>query len=205
MRFVVNLLPLLSQATSLRRVVTVFAGSKEGKIFTDDFSAKNLAFTSVRGHVTSMITLGFEAIAKTAPDVSFIHDYPGFVETGMSRELKGPVAAIMKVIFKPVMAILKIPIDEVGERQTFFATSARFPPTTGDPKADGLALGKGVETAVSTDGKVGGGVYSIDYEAEGTDPKVQEVLAQLREDGTAEKTWKHTQAEFVRITGSLAI
>jgi NAD(P)-dependent dehydrogenase (short-subunit alcohol dehydrogenase family) len=205
MRFVVNLLPLLSQATSLRRVVTVLAGSKEGKIFTDDFQAKNLGFPSVRGHVTSMITLGFEAIAKQAPEVSFIHDYPGFVKTGMSRELTGLIPAIMKVAFSPIMAILKIPIDEVGERQTFFATSARFSPAAGEPNADGLALGDGVETAVSTDGKVGGGVYSIDYEAEGTDPKVQEILAQIRKDGTAEMAWKHTQDEFVRITGSLTI
>jgi hypothetical protein len=42
-------------------------------------------------------------------------------------------------------------------------------------------------------------VYSIDYEVTGTLPRVQELLAQLREDGTAEKAWKHTQDEFVRI------
>jgi len=203
MRSVVNLLPLLSQAISLRRVVSVFAGSKEGKIFTNDLPAKNLGLTSVRGHVVSMMTLAFEAIAKQAPGVSFIHDYPGFVETGLSRELKGPTVAIMKVVFKPLMAILKIPIDEVGERHTFFATSARFP--ANEPKADGLTLDKSVETAVSTEGKVGGGVYSIDYEAEGTSPKVQVVLTQLRENGTAERAWKHTQDEFVRITGSPAI
>lgn len=206
MRFVVNLLPLLSQATSLRRVVTVLAGSKEGKIFTDDFPAKNLSFPpSVRGHVTSMVTLAFEAIAKQAPEVAFIHDYPGFVETGLSRELQGPTAAIMKLVFKPIMAMLKIPIDEVGERHTFFATSARFPPAAGEPQTSGVALDEGVETAVSSDGEVGGGVYSIDYEGEGTDPKVQEVLAQLRKDGTAEKAWEHTQDEFVRITGSPAV
>jgi NAD(P)-dependent dehydrogenase (short-subunit alcohol dehydrogenase family) len=203
-RFIVNLLPLLSQATSLRRVVTILAGSKEGKIFTDDFQARNHGFPSVRGHVTSMITLGLDAIAKQAPNVSFIHDYPGFVKTGMSRELTGLVPAIMKVVFSPIMAILKIPNDEVGERQTFFATCARFLPAAGEPKADGLNLGEGVETAVSTDGIVGG-VYSIDYEAEGTDLKVQEILAQLRKDGTAEKAWKHTQDEFLRITGSLAL
>jgi hypothetical protein len=110
MRFVVNLLPLLSQATSLRRVVAVLAGSKEGKIFTDDFQAKNLSFPAVLGHVTSMITLGLEAIAKQASEVSFIHNYPGFVKTGMSRKLTGLIPAIMKVAFSPVMAILKIPI-----------------------------------------------------------------------------------------------
>lgn len=103
------------------------------------------------------------------------------------------------------MAVLKVPIDEVGERQAFFATSARFPPTATEPAAEGLTLGMDVETAVSTDGKVGGGVYSIDYEAEGTDPRVQEVLVQLRKDGTAEKGWKHTQGEFVGITGGLVI
>jgi hypothetical protein len=99
MRCTVNLLPLLRRATDLRRVVTVFAGSKEGQIVTDDFPAHNLGITSIRGHVTSMMSLGFEAIVKQAPDVSFIHDYPGFVETGLSREIKGPAAAIIRVVF----------------------------------------------------------------------------------------------------------
>jgi hypothetical protein len=36
-RFIINLLPLLQQATSLRRVVTVFAGGKEGQIYPNDF------------------------------------------------------------------------------------------------------------------------------------------------------------------------
>jgi hypothetical protein len=204
MRLTVNLLPLLAKATSLRRVVTVLAGGKEGKIFSD-FQWEKVPMLSMRGHITSMITLGLEAIAKQAPNVSFIHDYPGFVETGLSRELKGIGPVIMKVIFKPVMAILKIPIDETGERHTYFATSARFPPGTGDPKAEGVPLSRGVKRATGTDGKVGGGVYSIDYEAEGTYPQVQEILAGLREDGTADKAWSHTEEEFIRITGSLAI
>jgi hypothetical protein len=83
--------------------------------FNDNFQAKNLGFPFVRGHVTFTITLRFEAIAKQAPEVSFIHDYPGFVKTGMSRELTGLIPALMKVAFSPIMAILKIPIDEVGE------------------------------------------------------------------------------------------
>ncbi|KAH8901538.1 NAD(P)-binding protein [Thozetella sp. PMI_491] len=205
MRFIANLLPLVRQANTLRRVVTVFAGSKEGKIYPDDLPAEKLSPLSVRGHVVSMMTLGLEALAKEAPEVSFIHDYPGFVETGMSRELKGPTAAIMRVIFKPVVMFLKLPIDEVGERHTFFATSARFPPSSRESEADGLKMEDGIETAVGTDGKVGGGVYSIDYEAEGTDPKVQEVLEGLRKSGVAEKAWKHTQDEFIRITGSTSI
>ena len=69
----------------------------------------------------------------------------------------------------------------------------------------GIALSDGVETAVSIDAKIGGGVYSIDYEVIRTLPRVQELLSQLREDGTADKARKHTQDEAVRITGSAAI
>lgn len=199
-RFIVNLLPQLRQAPFLRRVVTVAAGGKEGKVFTDDLQANKLGGFTFRGHATSMITLSFEAIAKDAPEVSYIHVYPGFVKTGLSRELTGIGPAIAKIVFKPVMALLHIPIDETGERQVYFATSARFPPRSGD--ASGISLGAGIDNAVGADSKPGGGVYSIDYEAEGTSERVQVHLKNLTEDGTAEKIWKHTQEEFTRITGS---
>ncbi|ROV94978.1 hypothetical protein VMCG_08366 [Cytospora schulzeri] len=193
MRFIVNLLPQLKKAQSLRRVIT----------------ANNIGILSFRPHATSMVTLKLLAIAKQAPNVSFIHDYPGFVNTGMSRELTGIVPAITKVLFAPVMAIIKIPIDETGERQLYFATSARFPPrnhgTATAESGDMIALGQVVSTAVGADGTPGGGVYSIDYEAEGTSERVQRVLEGLKKDGTAEKVWKHIEDEFVRITGSTAI
>lgn len=158
---------------------------------------KLLGVISGRGHITSMLTLGLEAIAEQAPNVSFILNYPGFVETGMSREIQTPLANIMKVVFKPVMAILKINIDEVGERHTFFCTSSRFPSIGGEPRVDGLTLGEDVGFAVSTAGEYGGNVYSIDYEAEGTSVRVQGILARHREDGTAEKVWEDAKGQFV--------
>lgn len=211
-RFIVNLLPQLKQAQSLRRVITVAAGSKEGAVVTTDWQANSMGVLSFRPHATSIITLTLLAIARQAPSVSFVHDYPGFVNTGMSRELTGIVPAISKVVFAPVMAMLKIPIDEVGERHLYFATSARFPPRnpgtatgTSEGSAEMITLGKGVRTAVGADGTPGGGVYSVDYEAEGTSESVQGVLEGLKKDGTAEKVWKHVKEEFVRITGSTAI
>ncbi|KAI1772916.1 hypothetical protein F4818DRAFT_443798 [Hypoxylon cercidicola] len=104
-RFIVNLLPQLQQASFLPRVVTVAAGGKEGKVFLDDLQATKLSVFTFRGHATSMIILSLEAIAEQAPEVSFVHVYPGFVKT--------------------------------GERQTYFGTSARFPPRSGD--ADGTS------------------------------------------------------------------
>ncbi|KAI0810322.1 hypothetical protein GGR55DRAFT_646162 [Xylaria sp. FL0064] len=205
-RFIINLLPQLRQASGLRRVITVLAGGKEGKIFTDDFQGNNLSVLSVRGHATSMITLALHNLAKQAPEISFIHVYPGFVKTEISRELKGIGPAILNFLFKPILAFLYIPIEQTGERQTYFATSARFPPVDDKRRdANGVALGEDVETAVGVDGKVGGGVYSIDYEAEGTSQRAQELIRGYVEDNTADMVWKHTEEEYMRVTGTLSL
>ncbi|CAG8977267.1 hypothetical protein HYALB_00009365 [Hymenoscyphus albidus] len=142
---IANLLPLISHAPALRRVTTVFAGRKEGKSHTDEVQAKNLSIPTARGHVVSMMALGLENLAKSASTVSFIQDYPGFVKTGLSRELNAPMRVVIKVMIWPSM--------------TFCG---------GGGDNSGLALKGGMETGVGTDGTVGGGVYSIDYEGEGT-------------------------------------
>ncbi|KAI0409687.1 hypothetical protein F4802DRAFT_545093 [Xylaria palmicola] len=190
----------------LRRVVTVAAGGKEGKIFTDDFGANNLGTLSFRGHMTSLITLALQRLAaeEQAPEVSFVHDYPGFVKTGLSRELKGIGPAVAKAVFAPLMALLHIPIEETGERHTYFATSARFPPRRKDG-ADGVALGHDADIAIGVDGLKGGGAYSIDYEAEGTSQKVQDLMKTYMSNGTADKAWAHTDEEYMRITGSVSL
>ncbi|KAJ4286909.1 hypothetical protein N0V88_007854 [Collariella sp. IMI 366227] len=68
-RLIANLLPLLQKATSLRRVVTVFGGTKEGPITTDDLPGRGLAALPLRGHTASMMTLALESLALEAPDV----------------------------------------------------------------------------------------------------------------------------------------
>lgn len=42
-RFIVNLLPQLKKAQSLRRVVTVGAGGKEGPVIPSDWQANDMA------------------------------------------------------------------------------------------------------------------------------------------------------------------
>jgi hypothetical protein len=84
-RFIVNLLPLLQNATALRRVVSVFAACKEGPVDTIDFQGRKVPMLSQRGHTSSLVTLSLEALAKKAPDVSFIHDFPGPVKSGIGR------------------------------------------------------------------------------------------------------------------------
>lgn len=58
-----------------------------------------------------------------------------------------------------------------------------------------------VAVARGTNGQTGSGVYSVDLAGESSGPKVEKLLAGLREEGVAEKFWKHTEEEFMRITG----
>ena len=210
LRFVVNLVPLLQKATDLRRVVSVMAGTKEGPIDMDDLAGRttNLFTPSGRGHFCSMMTLSLEAIAKTAPGVSFVHDYPGFVKTNLGNDVKGLGFAIIKAIWGAVSLViapfLATPFDEAGERQLFFATSARFPGGGGGGAA-GVPLPEGVSVATGTDGKRASGVYSITNHAETAPPKVDQLLAKMRKDGTAQKVWAQVEKEFVKATGVASV
>ncbi|KAH6658940.1 hydrogenase/reductase-like protein [Truncatella angustata] len=203
-RFIAGLLPLLKQATGLRRVVNVFAGGKEGPISTSDFQAYKLGPSEGRGHLSSMLTLSLEALARDSSNVSFVHDYPGFVKSNLGRGTKGVGMAVAKALFKVVGLFLNIPNEEVGERHTFFCTSARFPPSQGVEDAAGVTL-SGIQATVGTDGNLGSGVYSIDYEGEPARQGALQSLAGLRQDGTSEKLWKHVQDEFTRVAGPQSI
>ncbi|KAJ5136498.1 hypothetical protein N7448_005052 [Penicillium atrosanguineum] len=196
-RFTINLLPLLRQATGLRRVVTVLAGGHDGPVYPDDFQAQRMSIFSLRGQVASMTDLILEGIAEQAPEVSFVHDYPGTVKTGIGRDANTLLVRIVSWIVPVIGMFLYIPIKESGERHLFFATSDKYPPRTGD--LAGVPSG-GVSVADGIDGKSGSGVYSIHWDGESV-AKVVELLRGMREKGMAQQVWDHTQGEFKRIFG----
>ncbi|KAL8393666.1 hypothetical protein RB595_003414 [Gaeumannomyces hyphopodioides] len=205
MRFVANLLPQIRAASHLRRVVTAFAGTKEGAVDVNDLFGRKVSLVKARGHVTSMMTLTLEQLARSAPEVSFVHDYPGPVRSNIARDF----GAGMRLLTAVGMAFLTpflVPTDESGERHVFLSTSAAFPahgPADGSaPGADGVAIAAGQAVAGGTDGEVGSGVYTVDERCESGSPAVRRTLARLREDGTAEAVWAHTVGEFERITGT---
>ncbi len=203
-RFIINLLPLLRQAPHLRRVVTVLAAGHEGPIHTNDFQSRNIPFRSVRGHNVSMTDMMLEHLARGAPEVSFVHDYPGPVKSGFGRETNGVLMRIAITLFKLVGPLIYIPTKETGERHLLFATSARYPPRAGaeTDRADGVPLPSGVLVARGTDGEEGSGVYAVNWDGESAGPKSLQVLATLRNQNMAENVWEHTVAEFKRVTGS---
>lgn len=152
-----------------------------------------------------MVTLSLETLAKSAPEVSFIHEFPGIVKTGIGRDATTFLVLIIKAIFTIVGPWLYIPNDESGERHLFLATSARYPSRTRADEASGVPLVEGVAVARGTTGEMESGVYSLDWDCESSGPKVEKILAKLREDGLVEKVWEHTEEEFKRITGTFAI
>ncbi|KAI3341794.1 NAD(P)-binding protein [Ustulina deusta] len=188
-RFIANLLPLIRHAPSLRRVVTVGGGGHEDVLDQTDFPALTIPEDKLRGHLTSLVTLGLEAVARTAPDVSFVHDYPGTVRTKLLNYLPEDVLKTLKFV----------PIDESGERHLFLATSARFPPANGVDV--GVPLGGSVEVAVGASGAVGSGIYSVGPDCESASHAVLELLNDMRRRGLVQEVSQHTEGEFRRITG----
>jgi hypothetical protein len=187
LRFITQLLPLLRNAPTLRRIVTVGGGGKEGPLDVTDFPALRVPLPQLRGHLTTLITFGLETVAKTAADVSLIHDYPGSVNTGLYRNMDAP----------PFDISLSVPIEESGERHLYLATSARYPSREGADKA--VRVAAGVPIAAGTTGEIGTGVYSVGEDCESASSEVVELLAVLRGKGTVEEIWRHTQGEFQRI------
>jgi hypothetical protein len=188
-RFITNLLPLLQNAPALRRVVTVGGGGCEGPIDPEDFPALRVPLPEIRGHLTTVITLGLEAVEASNPEVSFVHDYPGTVRTPLLNYFSE----------EQLKTFVFVPIDECGERHLYLATSAQFPPAAGESNA--VPLGAGAGPALGTTGRTGSGVYSVGSDCESASQEVLDLLAGLREKGLVRDVWAHTQAEFKRITG----
>ncbi|KAG8157775.1 hypothetical protein KVR01_012437 [Diaporthe batatas] len=210
MRMAKNLLPNLQRATGLRRVVSSFTGAKEGKVYENDWQGNEgkLPFTAARGHGATMMTLGLAALAREAPTVSFVHAFPGTVKTNIIRSDDGAILRIVDFVSKTLFFMTGYtPIVEVGERHTFYCTSARFPPKKGaeDLGSAGVGLPAGVNVANGVDGSGASGVYSVDTYGESADAKIEELLAEYTSDGTADKLWRYTESEWKRVTGALSL
>ncbi|KAL4733328.1 hypothetical protein BDV11DRAFT_214016 [Aspergillus similis] len=191
-RFTANLLPLLERASCLRRVVTVGAAGFEGPIDPSDFGALQVAPSQVRGHVATLITLGLEALARHAPSVSFVHSYPGTVDTPLTRRVMSGAGAAPVDWMDPT---------ESGERHLYLLTSARYPGRNEDA---GLAQSDGDGVSDSdvirgTDGKLGSGVYAVESNGECVFMETLGFLHTLRKKEMVDLVWEHTVGEFERI------
>jgi hypothetical protein len=183
-RLTMNLLPLLQNA-SAPRVLSVLAGGKERRLFPEDLGLhRNYTFLRVIDQTTTMQTLAFQRLAQDNPTISFLHSYPGWVQTDIvqnawlsqSRKLRW-LSCLMRWILRVLVRLIAVPVDECGERQAFLATSVRF-----IPERDGVE----------------GEVFLINEKCEdGRTRSNQMALRSWRAEGMIEKVWSHTMDVFV--------
>ncbi|KAK5696136.1 hypothetical protein LTR97_008556 [Elasticomyces elasticus] len=204
LRFLVNLLPLVERAKGLRRVLSIFAGGKEGPINLSDLRVDHgINPLALRGHMAAMQTFALETLATRYPTVSFIHDFPGPVRSQIARD-KNMLNFVLRSVFAVVGPFIYMPNEESGERHVFIATSARYPAASTDNEA-GVELADGVLISKGADGMLGSGNYTTDAQCEASNASVDAVLEKMRKEGVPQKAWEHTEAEFVRMVGSAAI
>ena len=98
-RYIEKLLPLLERATSLRRVVGVYCATFEGQIDMDNFQGWDLGLMKNQGHTASITTLALEGHQLAFPNVLYVHNFPGAVESGIGRGSIGFLMRFLKTVF----------------------------------------------------------------------------------------------------------
>ncbi|TVY39698.1 Short-chain dehydrogenase/reductase [Lachnellula occidentalis] len=198
MRFITQLIPLLTESPLPGHVVSVFGPQRDEKLFLDDISLrnpKNYGFGSMGSHAAYLKTFYFEYLAaKYSGKLSLIHYYPRLVATDAFTAEGVPM--FIKLTWKlmtPLQNFITVPKAECGER-VLFLSSRRFPAR--DSMVSEQSAG-GLEVAASSDGVIGGGAYRVNWDG-GIIP-IKKNYEKLRADGWGKKFVAHTNKVFADV------
>ena len=98
----------------------------EGPLDPNDLPALHVPFLRLRGHLCTLLSLGLEAVARTAPEVTFVHDYPGTVQTTLVSRIEGVRGVLLRAYVWLLGRWICVPIEKSGERHLYLATSAKY-------------------------------------------------------------------------------
>jgi len=202
LRFILNLLPTIQKATTLKRIVSVGAATCEGNIDVNNILGENLPLKQWRNQTASVHTLLLEEASSQAQDVSFIHNVPGVVPSGITRDAEGVKMAVLIGVSKLLGPLINTAPDECGEQQVFLATSARYVARQEGTGVVGVAWRVTDKLARGSNGELGSGVYTVDNKGESASVEVEKLLAGFRKDGTAKKVRDHIVSDLERIKGT---
>jgi NAD(P)-dependent dehydrogenase (short-subunit alcohol dehydrogenase family) len=185
--FVLHLLPLLGEAEA-PKVVSVLSGGLEwATINLDDLDLKkpgNFSGMKAQMQYGAMNTTTLEKLANDNPNVTFIHSWPGWVNTGNVRRGSDPNsiwAWFVWLILEPLIGLFSFSDVESGQRHLFQSTSAAFG-------------GRGViwkgNPGINSLEKPANGLFLVNYKCDCT-PNAK-VMPLLREKAQG-KVWDHTQ------------
>lgn len=194
MRIITNLLPLLLKSKLPATIVSVYAASMEVKLFPDDLSLRDLShysYSQARSHMCYMHTLFMETLAEPHPGkLSLVHIFPGLVlgPGFQNPELPAWFRVIWHWIFVPIFGrFVTVPPQECGERMLSLASS-RYPAISGGTMHDDD------NAILGTNGKPGGGVYSLTWNGESNYNK--KAYEKIDKSQMREKVWNHTMKAF---------
>ncbi|KAM5341527.1 hypothetical protein ACJ41O_014558 [Fusarium nematophilum] len=185
--FIQHLLPLLNEAEA-PRVISVLSGGLERAIINvDDPGLKkpgNFSFLKAQPQYGVMNTVTLEKLAVDNPHVTFMHSWPGWVNTGniwRTVEPNSIMGWFVWLIFEPLIGLVGFSDEEAGQRHLFCCTSGAFG-------------GRGVpwtgKTGVNSLEREENGLFLVNYKGECTpNAKVLPVLREKAQD----KIWEHTQ------------
>jgi hypothetical protein len=149
----------------------VLNGGKEKSMRDEDIGLEQQwSPLAVINHTTTMTSLVFEHLAENEKRITFLHAYPGLVQTDIFARLTAPESsgvvwrvtlASIRGLVAVVMLIFAMSAEDSGERQAFHLTSDRYNP----------------------------GAWRIGYLSDQV--SVPGVLEQYRERGWLEKVWEH--------------
>lgn len=190
-RFILQLVTLLTASPRTGHVISVYAGTFENGVKAGEEPIGSppvdaYSFNTVRKYTSFMKTFIFEELAdKYAGRLSLIHIYPGLVDGPGFTEMPLWFRIVFNVL-KPLTWFAMTPPADCGMVMAYLATS-RFPAkySVRDAHASTDA-----EVAKSSLGVPGGGAYSLGQTA---DSQTQQVMFEkARRADTSKKVWDHT-------------
>lgn len=187
MLFITLLLPLLAKAEAPRVISVLGGGLERTTLDIEDLNMEkpgNFSGIKAQPHFIAMNTLFMDKLATAHPEISFIHSWPGFVNTGNAGRSAHPYSLagwLFWGIIGPIIWVTGMDHEECGQRYLFLATSRAFG-------------GKGVmwrgKVGVNTRLGEEGGLFLTNYKCDAT-PNERN-LGKLREVGQ-EAVWEKTQ------------
>lgn len=187
MVFALHLMPLLEKS-EISRVVSVLAGGMEwSTINMADLDLKKPGrFFGIKARMQypTMKSTAMEKLADEHPDVTFIHSWPGSVNTGnirRSTEANSILAWFLWFFIEPIIWLIAFSDDESGQRHLFESTSAAY---------GGRGVSWTGQPGVNTHEQQANGLFLVNNKCDCT-PN-QKVVSALREKVQV-KVWDHMQ------------
>lgn len=167
---------LVSKARRLApeaRVISILGGAREGKVIEDDLDLeRQYSLVQSAAQFATMQTLSWDYFAAQAGNESrsFIHAFPGIVNTGLlSNSATGLLGVMVRILVAPLLSIVAQKPEDVGESMLFYGTAPQYAK----------------------------GSWSLD--SDGTS-KVVSSLVQYRNQQWPRTIWEHNQRIFQRVT-----